>query len=56
MKYLETMSFKEALEHTKKLLSDKTKDFDTRCEISEEFCKVYPYFESTRFDKYFLED
>lgn len=54
--YLKTMNFKEALEHTKELLQDRTKDFDERYEISEEFCKYYPYFDSCKFDKYFYED
>lgn len=56
MNYLETMDFKEALEYTKELLRDQSKDFEERSEIAEEFCKTYIYFDSSRFDKYFLED
>ena len=55
MDYLKEMNFKDALKHTKKLLSE-TKDFDTRCDIADDFCSYYPHFDSSKFDKFFLED
>lgn len=56
MDYLETMNFKDALNHTKQLLQDKTLSFDDRSDIAESFAQCYTYFDTSRFDKYFLAD
>lgn len=56
MEYLEKMTFKEALEKTIELLKDKNITFDVRCNIADDFCSYYPYFDSSRFNKYFLDD
>lgn len=55
-KYLKEMNFEDALAYTKELLSDRTKDFEERAEIADDFSSCYPYFDSSKFDRYFLED
>ena len=46
-------NFEKDLEKTIEFLSDKNISEDARFDLAQDFCGIYIYFDSCKFDKYF---
>ena len=51
-KYI-TGNFEKDLKKTIDFLKDRTVSEDARLDLAQDFCEVYVYFDSCKFDKYF---
>ena len=48
-------NFDKDYEEVKKWLESNDLDEEEKCRLSEEFCRLYQYFDSSKFDKYFSD-
>ena len=49
-----TGDFNKDLEKTIELIKDKNVREEAKWEIVDDFCSIYIYFDSSKFDKYFI--